>query len=107
MGKFTERNRNVAKSRGSEWNGNLIAGKLDARRNPSVLYDRRAQKKMSQEKITGLLGTSPSTYGAIERGKRKVSTEMAKKIAKVVGVEISTIFKQIKPGKYLALKPTA
>jgi len=114
------RNRN---KEGSKWRENMLAGRRDAQINPSNIRKLRLRSGIDQEQFAKKLSTSigpilsknpkkkekkikwvsESTFGAIERGKRMVPGEMAKLIAKILGVDANKLFKFVKHDKYIAI----
>lgn len=95
-------NKTVAKTRGTAWKANLVAGKLDAQLNPTALKLRRVNKSISQDALAELIGVSLSTYGGIERGKRSVRPETAKKLAEALSASTQQLFQKNDAGKLVA-----
>jgi DNA-binding XRE family transcriptional regulator len=93
----------IAKNRGESWHKNMLAGRMDAELNPSVLRLVRLTKRINQSDLAKSLDISESTFGAIERSKRPVSAELASKISKVLGTPIGKIFKPNARKKYVAI----
>lgn len=101
--KFIERNQKITASRGKKWVEKLAQGKLDAILNPTKLRIQRVLKANPQEKIAKQLNISLSTYGAIERAKRKVNKETVKAIAKLLNTNEDLLFVPVKDSnKYIA-----
>lgn len=98
------RNKKVAETRGESWKKSLRLGKLDSQMNPSVLKMKRVSKNISQQEIAKELNLSQTGYGAIERGKRGTSQEMAKAISKIVAAPITKLFKKTDTGHMTVLK---
>jgi transcriptional regulator with XRE-family HTH domain len=90
-----ERNKTVAAVRGDNWKTNLVKGRLQAQIYPSALKLIRVRKAISQHSIAMACEISVSTLGGIERGNRPVRPIVAKKIANLLGVSSSKIFKLI------------
>lgn len=95
-------NGKVAKSRGDGWKKSLVAGKLKAKMNPTSLQTVRARKSIPQIDVAQGLGLSLSTYGAIERSRRLVKEDIAKKIAGYFGKSPKQLFKSVRKGKFVA-----
>lgn len=93
----------IAKNRGESWHKNMLAGRRDAVLNPSNIRLLRMRGNVYQDVIAKKLGMSESTFGAVERGKRMVSTEAAKAIAAYLSVDVKKIFKFVRHGKYIAI----
>lgn len=83
----------IAQNRGEKWRKNMLQGRRDAQLNPSVLRLARLRKPLHQSMISEKLGMSTSSFGAVERGKRRVDLDTAKKIARLVAVPMSKLFK--------------
>lgn len=83
----------IAMNRGTQWKKNVAAGKLDAATNPTALRIARLKKSIHQEKLAKDHKLAQSTYGAIERAKRTVNKDVAKKIASAVGYPVLKLFK--------------
>jgi transcriptional regulator with XRE-family HTH domain len=90
-----ERNKTVAAVRGDNWKSNLVKGRLQAQIYPSALKLIRVKKSISQHAIATACEISVSTLGGIERGSRPVRPIVAKKIANLLGIPSSRIFKLI------------
>jgi len=58
----------------------------------ATLAELREQKGMTQTEMAGKLGISVSTYNLYENGKHRVPTEIADKIAEIVGTSREKIF---------------
>lgn len=95
-------NRMVAQNRGKAWKTKLVAGKLDVQLHPTALRVKRVDKAISQDDLAALIGVSLSTYGGIERGKRSVRHETAKRLSEALGLSLSLLFSKTDAGKYLA-----
>lgn len=54
----------------------------------------RNKKGLSQEAFADLCGLHRTYIGAVERGERNVSLENIEKIAKALGMNISSLFSQ-------------
>lgn len=93
----------IARNRGESWLKNVEAGKRDAVLNPSLIRLLRLKSGAHQDVVAKKLGLHENTYGAIERGKRRVSGETAKAIASLFGVSHSKIFKFVRHDKYVAV----
>jgi putative transcriptional regulator len=57
-----------------------------------MLIELREKAKLSQEDIAYELGISRSFYGHIETGNRNPTYGLAKRIAKIVGGDVDTLF---------------
>jgi len=95
-------NAKVAASRGSQWRAKLMSGKFEAMTKPTQLRLTRLERQINQISLAKKVGLSTATYGSIERGKRAVSVDRAKKIAKNVGVKVEALFSSINAKKMLA-----
>lgn len=100
----TAGNRKIAAIRGEAWRSKLVHGKLDAAIHPTHLKLKRVQKLLSQDYIAKEIGLSLSTYGAIERGTRPVTKEIAQKVSILVGSPTSSLFTQSSAGKLVATR---
>lgn len=94
----------VAENRGDSWKQNLRASRLDVQLNPTSLRLKRLKKKLTQADIASTLDVSLSTYTAIERGKRTLKIEQAKKIAEILSASFSNLFSKEIEGRCKALK---
>lgn len=97
-------NRKIAANRGNSWRSKLVEGKLDSSLHPTNLKLKRVQKGVSQDRLAHELSVSLSTYGAIERGRRSASEETAQRLAMVLSASVKSLFAQVQPGKYVALR---
>jgi len=52
------------------------------------LYNLRSEKKLSREKLGKIIGTSGAIIGMYERSERTPSIEVARKLAKELGVSL-------------------
>lgn len=95
-------NKKVAKTRGEAWKKALVEGKMESKLNPTILQKVRALKKVPQTSVATAMNLSLATYGAIERSKRPVKTEMAKKIALFFGKNSANLFKKHDKDKLVA-----
>lgn len=78
-------NQKVAKARGNDWNNKLMAGRLEARINPTLLRICRVKKGLTQTKLADELGLTYATYGAYESGNRPIKEKVADKISEILG----------------------
>lgn len=85
-------NQKVAKSRGKEWNKKLMAGKLEARINPTNLRLSRVKKGLTQTNIADDLKVTYATYGAYENGKRAVKLSLANEISNKLNEDFKKLF---------------
>lgn len=83
----------IAKARGERWRKNVLAGRRDARLNPSLICLCRIKKNVMQSEIAKKLGMSESAFGKIERGKQLVKIDTAKAISLLLGVPMAKLFK--------------
>lgn len=95
-------NAKVSKVRGDEWKKKLRDGKLDSKLHPSAIYKARIEKDMTQEDVASKIGMKLSTYGSIERAKRQVKADKAKKIASILKMETVKLFKKQSDDKFIA-----
>lgn len=93
----------IAANRGERWLKNVLAGRRDALLNPSNIRLFRLKLNIHQEAIAKKLNVSESTFGSIERGKRKVSKQLAQQIAAILGTSDHKLFKFVKHDKYIAI----
>ena len=98
----------IAENRGSKWRERLVAGRIEAQLNPSVMKIARLRARIDQASFAEKLAIEPSTYGAIERGKQRVRPSRAKAIAKLLRMPIDKLFEQTKcknspKPKYIAI----
>jgi DNA-binding XRE family transcriptional regulator len=100
---YKDRNQNVAKARKDAWKKNLVEGKLDAKLNPTQLCLLRAKKKLSQQYVAKVMKLSLSTYGAIERSKRKITQIRARELSKILNTDLKNLFKTLDGGKLQAI----
>lgn len=56
------------------------------------LFEMRKQKKLTQKSVAEQAGIKQNSYCNIEKGKRGVSVETAKRIATVLGFEWTKFF---------------
>jgi transcriptional regulator with XRE-family HTH domain len=56
-----------------------------ARRYPNPLREMRERLGLSQEKVAGLAGISSAYYGALERGDRRINTDIAQRLSRALG----------------------
>lgn len=97
-----EGNRKVAKNRKNHSKA-LFEGKKQAGLKPSRLKLARLDKGLTQLNICEKLDLKQASYAAIETGKRAVSTDRAKKIAKVLRRKVEEIFTKKSGDKYTSL----
>jgi DNA-binding XRE family transcriptional regulator len=97
-------NDKVSKKRGSEWKKKLVEGRLDAAMNPTKLKLARVKAGFSQEEVAKRAGLSLGTYGAIERSKRSIKYEPAKRISKILKISLESIFKEHSKGKLISYR---
>jgi DNA-binding XRE family transcriptional regulator len=95
-------NKKVAKNRGDKWKKSVATGKLYTAMNPTPLRQVRVKAGWSQQKLSDKLGLSLSTYGDIERGKRRMREPVMKKIVKLLNIRSSKIFALGSHNKYTA-----
>lgn len=81
---FGEENTDPVLFRDTEWFKN-IRGEITPEENVKFY---RKQRGMKQKELASLLSTSKSVISDIERGRRKVGKEMAKKLSCVFNVSI-------------------
>lgn len=81
---FEEENTDPVLFRDTEWFKN-IRGEITPEENVKFY---RKQRGMKQKELASLLSTSKSVISDIERGRRKVGKEMAKKLSCVFNVSI-------------------
>lgn len=98
----TKGNRKIAKIRGAKWREALTKGRLEAGLHPSKMKIARVQSGKSQELLSQELKISMSTLWQIERGKRLVRMERAKRIASIIGAPVNSIFSVLDKGKCIA-----
>lgn len=79
-----------------------MAGKLEAQTKPTRLRLIRLERQINQISLAKRVGLSTATYGSIERGKRPVSVDRARKIAQNLGGQLNTLFSSISAKKMLA-----
>ncbi|MEK4788349.1 MULTISPECIES: helix-turn-helix transcriptional regulator [Bacillus] len=62
-----------------------------------ILKEARKKQQLTHQKVVELSGASitPQYYGAIERGDRRPSPNVAKKIAPVLGLKWTIFFNEI------------
>jgi DNA-binding XRE family transcriptional regulator len=97
-------NDKVSRRRGIEWRKNLVKGRLDASLHPTKLKLVRVKASLSQLDVANKVGLSLGTYGAIERSKRTLTYETARKISKLLNTPLEVIFKDNNKGKLVAQK---
>lgn len=85
-------NLKVAKSRGKEWNKKLMAGKLEARINPTNLRLCRVKRGITQTTLADQLNLTYATYGAYENGKRAIKESVANEISSKLNVSFKKLF---------------
>ena len=85
-------NKKVAQNRGETWRKKLLSGRLMAQMSPSKLRLFRIEKELTQEEVASAVGLSPSTYMAIESGKRPAKMESAEKIANYLDISLKKAF---------------
>jgi DNA-binding XRE family transcriptional regulator len=95
-------NQKVSKSRGESWKKALVEGKMQSKLNPTQLQRVRANSQVPQSNVAKALKLSLATYGAIERSKRPVRSEMAQKIAEFFKKNPTALFKKHEKDKFLA-----
>jgi DNA-binding XRE family transcriptional regulator len=95
MGKGSTWTKKISKNRGTSWRQNILNGRREALLNPTALRLTRLRKKVHQFDIATRLDISESTFGSIERGRRPVKPEQAKKIAGYFGVPVAKLFKPL------------
>ena len=98
-------NQLISKKRGKKWKENLVAGRMEVQTRPSYLRIIRAKYKHPQVQVAKKLSLTPSTYAAIERGKRTVGEEKALQILKHFGLtsgQFKKYFKEIRKKRFLA-----
>lgn len=61
----------------------------------NVIYEKRKQKKLSQEVVSGLAGIGRTHLSAIENGERKPTLETLYKISCAMGIKMSEIIIEI------------
>lgn len=94
-------NKEVAAKRGKDWTKKMVEGKLAHQLKPSALRLARLKASLNQEEVAKKNDLSSSTYGEVERGKRRVRPELADRIAKSVGKKTLDLFEK-KGLKYVA-----
>lgn len=103
---YYERNRKVAEARkkaGSLWKKNLKEAWW--RPDGSLLQRRRIDKDISQQEMVERLGMKHlNSYSRIERREGWADADLAKRISRILGVKVSTLFyRPDKKWKYKAL----
>jgi DNA-binding XRE family transcriptional regulator len=87
-------NRIVALNRGDEWKNKLKDGRLRTLLHPSKLRLARLKRGFSQAELAASVGLTTSTYAAIEKGSRRIKSELADLISGVLGAVRSPLFRE-------------
>lgn len=88
-------NKKIVKSRAPDWRLRMMNSKIEHAAHPSLLRIARLKAGKSQDEIAQAAELSLTTYGDIERSKRPVRSEMAARLAELVGVKkLEAIFER-------------
>lgn len=101
---LAKRAKKVASVRGDDWRKKLVKGKFEAKNNPSLLYQQRVKKGLTQTELAQEIGASLSTYGGIERGMRPVKGLIATALAKKLRAGVEDLFAKHGENKMIAKK---
>lgn len=101
--KSTDWHKKIAQARGERWKQNVLAGRRDAMLNPSNIRLARVKQNILQSAIAQKLGISEAAFGAIERGRQKVKSDLAKQIALILSLPVKKLFLPVGKEKYLAV----
>lgn len=96
-------NKKISGKRGKTWIENMIKGRRDAITNPSNIRLVRLKEGLQQEAVAKKAGMSIATFGGIERGKRPVKEERARRIASVLRKPLDKLFKKTPKNKFIAI----
>lgn len=92
----------IAANRGERWKSRVVAGRREAILKPSALKLARLEKNLSQEPVAKHISMSKSVFGSVERGRRAVSPELARRIALFLDKRMQDLFVADSKGHFLA-----
>ena len=96
-------NKKISQKRSDAWKASAVQGRFDAANNPTLLRVLRVGLGKPQDWLADKLKVPLSSYGTIERGKRKVDEAKALIIAKALSKSVAVLFVKEKGGFKAAL----
>lgn len=96
-------NQKISASRSNQWKKNAVQGRFEAAQKPTTLRVKRVLLGWPQLKLAKKIEVPLSSYGIIERGKRKVSEDKALKLSAALASDLYSLFK-LEKGKYRAVQ---